>query len=58
MRIIKLTGRECSILHAIGFIRLRGDPAFYAMEADDVVEVLNGLMAAGYVAKYSVLRAN
>jgi hypothetical protein len=27
----------------------RGDPAFYAMEADDVAEVPNGLMAAGYV---------
>jgi hypothetical protein len=52
MRIIKLTGRECSILRGIGFTEsMLGTEIqdFTHMEADDVAEVLNGLMAAGYV---------
>jgi hypothetical protein len=52
MRITKLTGRECSILHAIGFTEsMLGAEIqdFTHMKAVDVAEVLNGLMTAKYV---------
>ena len=52
MRSIKLTGREATIVRAIGF----ADSAIGAdiqdvtrMELEDVTDVLNGLIAAGFV---------
>ena len=52
MRSIKLTGREATIVRAIGF----ADSALGAdiqdltrMELEDVTDVLNGLIAAGFV---------
>ena len=52
MRQIKLTGREASVVRAIGFAdALLGaeiqDSA--RMEADDLTDTLNGLLAAGFV---------
>ena len=52
MRLVKLTGREATIVRAIGF----ADSAIGAdiqdmtkMELEDVTDVLNGLIAAGFV---------
>ncbi|MDQ6622992.1 MAG: MarR family transcriptional regulator [Verrucomicrobiota bacterium] len=52
MRHVKLTGREASIIRAIGF----GEPMvgaeildFTRMEADDITDALNGLISAGFV---------
>ena len=52
VRQIKLTGREATIVRAIGF----ADSAIGAdiqdmtkMELEDVTDVLNGLIAAGFV---------
>ncbi len=52
MRLVKLTGREMTIVRAIGF----SDSALGAdiqdltkMELEDVTDALNGLIAAGFV---------
>jgi hypothetical protein len=52
MRTVKLSGREASVVRAIGFTNsLLGAEIqdFVRMESDDVTDVLNSLMAAGFV---------
>ena len=52
MRRIKLSGRELAVLKALGFANamLGSDILDYTqMQADDVTDVLNALLAAGYV---------
>ncbi len=52
MRHIKLTGREATVVRAIGFTEsmLGAEIHDYTrMEADDVTDTLNSLMAAGFV---------
>jgi len=52
MRCIKLTGRETTVVRAIGFTEsMLGAEIqdFTRMELDDVTDTLNGLMAAGFV---------
>lgn len=52
MRSIKLTGREASVVRAIGFTEsMLGAEIqdFTRMELEDVTDALNGLMAAGFV---------
>ncbi|MEY2545310.1 MAG: hypothetical protein QOG48_427 [Verrucomicrobiota bacterium] len=52
MRHIKLSGREASIVRAIGFTEssLGADIQDSThMEADDVTDVINGLLAAGFI---------
>ena len=52
MRNIKLTGREASVVRAIGFTEsmLGAEIQDYVrMEIDDVTDTLNSLMSAGFV---------
>ncbi|HEV3394173.1 MAG TPA: hypothetical protein VG103_11775 [Chthoniobacterales bacterium] len=52
MRTIKLSGREATVVRAIGFTNaMLGAEIqdFVRMESDDVTDVLNSLMAAGFV---------
>ena len=52
MRQIKLTGREATVVRAIGFAEsMLGAEIqdFTRMELEDVTDALNGLMAAGFV---------
>jgi hypothetical protein len=52
MRTIKLSGREASVIRAIGFTNsmLGAEIQDYVrMESDDVADTLNSLMAAGFV---------
>jgi hypothetical protein len=52
MRSIKLTGREATVVRAIGFTEsmLGAEIQDYTrMELEDVTDTLNGLMAAGFV---------
>jgi hypothetical protein len=52
MRTIKLSGREASVLRAIGFTKsmLGAESQDYVrMESADVTDTLNSLMAAGFV---------
>jgi hypothetical protein len=52
MRAVKLTGREASVLRAIGFTdsALGTDiQDFTHMDVEDVTETLNALLAAGFV---------
>ena len=52
MRSIKLTGREATVVRAIGFTEsMLGAEIqdFTHMELEDVTDTLNGLMAAGFV---------
>ena len=52
MRAIKLSGREASVVRAIGFTNsmLGAEIQDYVrMESDDVTDILNSLMAAGFV---------
>jgi hypothetical protein len=52
MRAVKLTGREASVLRAIGFTdsALGTDiQDFTHMDVEDVTETLNGLLSAGFV---------
>ncbi len=52
MRTIKLSGREQSVVRAIGFANsmLGAEIQDYVrMESDDVTDILNSLMAAGFV---------
>jgi hypothetical protein len=52
MRTIKLSGRETSVVRAIGFTNsmLGAEIQDYVrMESDDVTDALNSLMAAGFV---------
>ena len=52
MRQVKLTGREVSIVRAIGFTEamLGAEIQDHArMESEDVTDTLNSLMAAGFV---------
>jgi hypothetical protein len=52
MRSIKLTGREATVVRAIGFTEtMLGAEIqdFTRMELEDVTDALNGLMAAGFV---------
>ncbi len=52
MRHVKLSGREASIVRAIGFTEaiLGSDIQDTThMEAEDVTDVINGLLAAGFV---------
>lgn len=52
MRSIKLTGREATVVRAIGFTEsmLGAEIQDYTrMEFEDVTDTLNGLMAAGFV---------
>jgi hypothetical protein len=52
MRTIKLTGREATVVRAIGFTQsVLGSEIqdFTRMESDDVTDALNGLLAAGFV---------
>lgn len=52
MRTIRLSGREAAVVRAIGFAEaMLGSEILDAtrMEADDVGDTLNGLIAAGYV---------
>ena len=52
MRMIKLTGREATVMRAIGFTEsMLGSEIqdFTRMESEDVTDTLNGLVAAGFV---------
>jgi DNA-binding MarR family transcriptional regulator len=52
MRTIKLSGREASVVRAIGFTNsmLGAEIQDYVrMESDDVTDILNSLMSAGFV---------
>jgi RIO-like serine/threonine protein kinase len=52
MRHIKLTGREISIVRAIGFtdsVPGAEIQEFTHMDPEDVTDTLNGLMSAGFV---------
>lgn len=52
MRQIKLTGREASVVKALGFTesKLGNEIQDYTqMQFDDVTDTLNGLIAAGFV---------
>ena len=52
MRTIKLSGRETSVVRAIGFTNsmLGAEIQDYVrMESEDVLDTLNSLMAAGFV---------
>ncbi|HJT46100.1 MAG TPA: helix-turn-helix domain-containing protein [Chthoniobacterales bacterium] len=52
MRTIKLTGREATVVRAIGFTdAMSGSEIqdFTRMESQDITDTLNGLMAAGFV---------
>ena len=52
MRNIKLSGREASVVRAIGFANSMLGAEIQdnvKMESDDVVDTLNSLMAAGFV---------
>jgi hypothetical protein len=52
MRCIKLTGRETTVVRAIGFTEsMLGTEIqdFTRMEMEDVTDILNGLMSAGFV---------
>ena len=52
MRNIKLTGREASVVRAIGFSEgMLGAEILDAthMEPDDVTDTLNGLLSAGFI---------
>ena len=52
MRHIKLSGREATVVRAIGFTEaMMGAEIqdFSNMEVDDVTDTLNSLMSAGYV---------
>ena len=52
MRTIKLSGREASVVRAIGFTNsmLGAEIQDYVrMESDDVTDILNSLLAAGFV---------
>jgi len=52
MRQVKLTGREASVVRAIGFTKsMLGAEIqdFVRMESEDVTDTLNSLMAAGFV---------
>ena len=52
MRQIKLTGREATVVRAIGFAEpMLGAEIqdFTRMEGEDVTDTLNSLMAAGFV---------
>lgn len=52
MRVIKLTGREASVVRAIGFSdSMLGSEIqdFTRMESQDITDTLNGLLAAGFV---------
>jgi hypothetical protein len=52
MRMIKLSGREATVVRAIGFTNsmLGAEIQDYVrMESDDVTDALNSLMAAGFV---------
>ncbi len=52
MRQVKLTGREASVVRAIGFAEsmLGAEIQDYVrMESDDVTDTLNSLMSAGFV---------
>lgn len=52
MRVIKLTGREATVVRAIGFTEamLGTEIQDHArMELDDITDTLNSLIAAGFV---------
>ena len=52
MRTVKLSGREASVVRAIGFANSMLGAEIQdnvRMESDDVTDVLNSLMAAGFV---------
>jgi hypothetical protein len=52
MRAVKLTGREMTVIRAIGFTEtaIGADlQDFTRMEAEDLADTLNGLIAAGFV---------
>jgi hypothetical protein len=52
MRCIKLTGREATIVRAIGFTESMLGAEIQdstRMEMEDVTDILNGLMSAGFV---------
>ncbi|HJT82820.1 MAG TPA: helix-turn-helix domain-containing protein [Chthoniobacterales bacterium] len=52
MRVIRLSGREASVVRAIGFAdSILGSEIqdMTRMEAEDVTDVLNSLIAAGFV---------
>ena len=52
MRQVKLTGREVSVVRAIGFTdSMLGTEIqdYVRMESEDVTDTLNSLMAAGFV---------
>jgi len=52
VRTIKLTGREATVVHAIGFTQsmLGAEIGDYTrMELEDVTDTLNGLLAAGFI---------
>ena len=52
MRAIKLTGREASVVRAIGFTESMLGAEIQdlsRMELEDVTDTLNGLIAAGFV---------
>jgi hypothetical protein len=52
MRCIKLTGREVTVVRAIGFTEsMLGTEIqdYTRMEMDDVTDILNGLISAGFV---------
>jgi hypothetical protein len=52
MRNIRLSGREATVLRSIGFAEAMMGAEIQDnahMDVDDVTDVLNGLMSAGYV---------
>ena len=52
MRTIKLTGREASVVRAIGFAEAMAGTEildYTKMEPEDITDTLNSLMSAGFV---------
>ncbi len=52
MRNIRLSGREATVIRSIGFTQAMMGAEIQDtthMEVDDVTDILNGLMSAGYV---------
>jgi hypothetical protein len=52
MRVIKLTGREATVLRALGFTEAKLGTEiqdYTAMQMDDVTDTLNSLMSAGFI---------
>ncbi len=61
MRKIKLSGRERAVLKAVGFAEAVSGAQVMEhshIQPDDLTDVLNALLAAGYIESKPVLRAS